>query len=47
MFDKFVPKKKNPVSTVTLGELFNIGWVLDFFPITVRMGFWGKKYRMK
>jgi hypothetical protein len=43
MFDKFGPKKLNSLSTVTLGELFNIGWVLDFFPITVRMGFWGKK----
>jgi hypothetical protein len=43
MFDKFVPKKINSLSTVTLGELFNIGWVLDFFSITIRMGFWGKK----
>ncbi len=33
----------NSLSTVTLGELFNIGWVVDFFSITVRMGFWGKK----
>jgi hypothetical protein len=43
MFDKFVPKKLNSLSTVTLGELFNIGWVLDFFSTTVRMGFWEKK----
>ncbi len=33
----------NSLSTVTLGELFNIGWFLDFFFKTVRMGFWGKK----
>jgi hypothetical protein len=33
----------NSPSTVTLGELFNTGWVVDFFSITVRMGFWGKK----
>jgi len=43
MFDKFVLKKMNSLSTVTLGELFNIGWIIDFFSITVRMGFWGKK----
>jgi hypothetical protein len=43
MFDKFVPKKMKSLSTVTLGELSNTGWVVDFFSITVRMGFWGKK----
>jgi len=31
------------LSTVTLGELVNIGWVLDFFPIAVGCGLLGKK----
>jgi hypothetical protein len=33
----------NSLSTITLGEHFNIGWLFEFFSITAGSGFLGKK----